>query len=133
MLMRSSLISEKHAEYEKFVQRIEETPSWVCSDVPSGLEDLKSLILLCIPERYLEDCRKEVEENLKDPEFRRDCVDLYVEGMRREYDVHLDSLTIAATVAIHGKYSNTNTMKLNADGIEKSGFPVILSGCFSLS
>lgn len=98
------LISEKHAEYERFVQRIEETPSWVCSDVPSGLEDLKSLILPCIPERYLEDCRKEVEENLKDPEFRRDCVDLYVEGMRREYDVHLDSNTLTLE-----SMANTNT------------------------
>lgn len=88
------VVSEKRKDYDQFVKRIEETPSWVCSDVSSGLMDLKALILPCVPEKFLDDCRAEVEEYLKDPEFHRSVVECYVESMRINHDVHLDPNTL---------------------------------------
>ena len=43
------------------------------------------------------------------------------------------SFTIAAMVATHGKYNNTNTKNPNAEAGVKGALPVILDGVFNLS
>lgn len=97
-------VSANKAEYDAFVKRVEETSTWeIRPDSPSGIAEIKELLLRCVPTEFLEDHRKEIMEYLKDPDFHRMCIEQYVEDMRIKYNEQLDpnSLTLE-------KISNTD-------------------------
>lgn len=84
-------ITLHHDEYEDFVKRVEATSSWSYpTDKPTGLVEMKNLLMECIPQKFIDDYMDETKGHLADPEFRRMCIDFYVEKVRIEDNVNID-------------------------------------------
>lgn len=86
------VVSQNRKDYEDFVGRVESTSTLIKTDTASGLEEIKNLLIKCVPETFLEECREEVSEYLDDPDFHKSTIDYYVEKVRIEQDIHLDKI-----------------------------------------
>lgn len=86
------IVSQNRKEYDDFVRRVESTSTLVKTDTTTGLEEVKNVLIKCVPETFLQECREEVSEYLEDPAFHKSTIDYYVEKVRIEQDIHLDKV-----------------------------------------
>lgn len=82
------------AEYDNFVTRVEGTPSWKYKGEPVGIVEIKELLVRCIPDKYMEDYTKDLNNYLADPDFRHYCIDVIAEQMRIDDDIHINKETV---------------------------------------